>query len=75
MDDVYVYLIDSLPAGVREFATPCADGYTVYIDIALDEQHRLAAYNHALEHIRSGDFDAENTHTVQQIESSAHKEN
>lgn len=72
MDDVYVYLIDSLPPGVHEFVTPCADGYTVYIDIAMDEQHRLDAYNHALEHIRRGDFDADATVTVQEIELAAH---
>lgn len=72
MDDVYVYLINGLPAGVNELVTPCADGYTVYIDASLDDQHRLDAYNHALEHIRAGDFNADTVRTVQSMEANAH---
>lgn len=67
-----MYFTEELPAGVHEMVTPCADGYTVYIDISLDEPHRLAAYNHALDHIRNGDFDADNIRSVQEMEAAAH---
>ena len=67
-----MYFTEELPAGIHEMVTPCADGYTVYIDISLDEPHRLAAYNHALDHIRNGDFDADNIRSVQEMEAAAH---
>jgi hypothetical protein len=52
--------------------TPCADGYTVYISAKLDDEHRLKAYEHALRHIESGDFDMDCTKTVQEMETAAH---
>lgn len=70
---VYVYLIDGMPPRTHEMVTPCADGYTVYIDAALDNEHRIKAYEHALEHIERGDFDMDNIADVQQIEAMAHK--
>ena len=72
MDNVYVYLTGELPAGIHELVTPCADGFTVYIDEHLDDNHRLDAYNHALDHIRNGDFDSDNVRSVQEMESAAH---
>ena len=69
MDDIFVYLVDDMPPGVREMITPCADGYTVYISSALSYESRLAAYTHALTHIRNGDFDKTD---VQEIEREAH---
>lgn len=56
MDEIYVYFV-RLPPGVYEMVTPCADGFTVYIDEALDREHKLRAYAHAVEHIRHGDFE------------------
>ena len=47
---VYVYLVD-MPPQTHEMVTPCADGYTVYIDASLDDKHRMEAYEHALRHI------------------------
>ena len=71
-DDVFYY-IRKLPHGVKEMVTPCADGYTVYISSALDDEHILKAYEHALEHIRSGHFDIENvSSSVQKIEADTH---
>lgn len=72
MDNVYVYLTGELPAGIHELVTPCTDGYTVYIDEHLDDNHRLDAYNHALEHIKNRDFDIDNARTVQEMETEAH---
>ena len=54
---VYVYLVD-MPPQTHEMVTPCADGYTVYIDASLDDKHRMEAYEHALRHIENGDFGA-----------------
>jgi len=69
---VYVYLVD-MPPQTHEMVTPCADGYTVYINAALDDKHRIEAYEHALRHIENGDFDIDNIADVQQIEARAHK--
>lgn len=68
MDNIYVYCVP-LPDGVNEMVTPCADGYTVYIDVHLDKEHRIDAYNHAVRHVTSGDFEKTD---VQMIESVAH---
>ncbi len=69
MDDVYIYFIH-LPPGISELVTPCLEGYTIYIDESLDEAHRLKAYEHAIEHIRSNDFERAD---VQTIEAEAHE--
>ena len=68
MDDVFVYHI-KLPPGIEEVVMPCLDGYTVYIDINLDHDHRVKAYEHALWHIQNHDFERPD---VQDIESEAH---
>lgn len=67
-DDIYVYFI-SLPDKIHEVVLPCEDGYTVYIDINLDEKGRIDAYNHALRHVTNNDFEKED---VQEIEFDAH---
>lgn len=68
MDDIFVYFVP-LPHPAHEIVTPCADGYTVYIADWLDQEHRVAAYEHALTHIRNNDFEKDN---VQEIEMVAH---
>ena len=65
MEDVFEYL-EQLPDGISEAVAPCADGFTVYIDEALDEIGRLEAYNHAIRHIKRRDFAKKD---VQMIES------
>lgn len=70
MDEVFTYLVP-LPAGINEMVTPCADGFTVYIDSDLDEAHRIRAYNHAIRHIKRGDFSKSD---VGMIETENHKE-
>lgn len=69
MDDVYVYYAD-LPGGVTEMITPCADGYTVYLDTEClcDTDRRLRKYRHAINHI--GDFHGGD---VQRIERRRHE--
>lgn len=69
MDDIYVYVVH-LPYGIKEAVSPCFGGYTVYISEDLSMQGRHRAYQHALKHIRNGDFEKLN---VQQIESEAHR--
>lgn len=68
MDNVYTYVVN-MPPKVHEFVTPCADGYTIYIDEKLSHDARLKAYDHAMHHIRDGDFDKDD---VQSIETNAH---
>lgn len=68
MDDIFVYFVP-LPTSIHEMVTPCVDGYTIYIADWLDEAHRIAAYEHALTHIRNNDFEKDN---VQEIEMVAH---
>lgn len=71
-NSVFVYLRNDLPPKMHEFVTPCADGYTVYIDAKLDHEHQLRAYNHALKHIENGDYDIDTGISVSDIEMKAH---
>jgi len=72
MDDVFVYLRDDMPITQAEYVTPCLHGYTIYINAKLDTAHQQEAYEHALEHIRCGDFDIDCVKDIQQIEAEAH---
>jgi hypothetical protein len=67
--EIYTYCVD-LPDGIHEAVTPCADGYTIYINRALTYEHQLEAYAHALHHIHEEDFLKSD---VQSIESDAHR--
>lgn len=69
-DDVYVYLVN-FPDGIREAVTPCFGGYTVYIDEKLDHDSQVRAYEHAMHHIRQGDFYVNDT--ADKIEAAAHE--
>lgn len=69
-DDIFVYRV-KLPAKHREAVMTCCGGYTVYIDIDLDEHEALKAYQHAIRHIRRGDCDLSGG-CVQEIEANAH---
>ncbi len=68
MANIYTY-ITPLPPGINEAIMPCAGGYTVYIDDKLSPEGRIRAYNHALKHIQSNDFEKTD---VQEIETKAH---
>ena len=57
-DDVFVYQV-STPSSINEMVMPCADGYTVYINDALSSEGKMAAYQHALDHIDNGDCEDE----------------
>lgn len=69
MDNIYVYIVD-LPDRIDEMVTPCADGYTVYLNARLSYTGRTRAYCHALRHIERNDWSKAD---VQMIESDAHK--
>lgn len=70
MDNVYIYLVD-LPDRIDEMVTPCADGYTVYLNARLSYSGRVRAYHHAMTHIGRNDWKRDN---VQEIEKEAHEE-
>ena len=55
MVDVFVYVCDLGGTGIDEAVLPCIDGYTVYIDERLDDEHRRRVLAHALGDIRRGD--------------------
>ena len=71
MDRIFLYLID-LPTKIHEIVTPCADGYTIYINARLSSLGRIEAYDHAMWHIQNNDFEKED---VQEIESTAWRRN
>ncbi|MCM1175253.1 MAG: hypothetical protein NC341_09405 [Blautia sp.] len=57
MDDIFVYIISMDPL-VKEQVVANSDGtFTIFINDYLSPEYRLKAYNHALAHIRNGDFD------------------
>ena len=56
MDRIFIYTVD-LPDDLNEMVTPCADGYTVYLNQKLDRRGQLKAFHHAIDHIAGNDFD------------------
>ena len=67
--EIIVVLID-FPVRGRELVTKNGDGtYTVLINARLSDYAQREALDHAVEHIRRGDFDKDN---VQEIEQKAH---
>lgn len=69
MDDIFIYLTD-LPSRVHDIVVPCADGYTVYLEIKDSMQRRMKAFEHAVGHIRELDFEKTD---VNIIEMEAHR--
>ena len=71
--DYHIFLV-GMPYSVHELISPTADGeYNIYINSILSNAKRIEAYHHALEHIKNGDFDANNIGAdVQEIEYRAH---
>lgn len=67
-DDIYVYPAD-LPIGTHEMVSPCADGYTVYVNTRYTREAQLGAYLHAVKHVEGRDWEKDN---VQDIEVRAH---
>lgn len=68
LSNIFVYPVD-LPCNVHEAVTPCADGYTIYINQKLSYEQRQKAFIHALKHIVGDDFSKTD---VQSIEAQAH---
>lgn len=69
MDEIFIYCVP-LPPGIHEMITPCADGYTIYLNISDCKEQQGKAFEHALEHIRRRDF---NRSDVQEIENNTHE--
>ena len=68
-DDIYVYYT-KLPEGVNEAVLSCFGGFTIYLDPRQSEDGLKRSYEHALRHIKNGDFFRTD---VQSIEAQAHK--
>ena len=58
MDDPAIYEID-LPCRIRAFTVVNADGATTYLNARLAHEQRKASYLHEAQHIKNGDFHAE----------------
>lgn len=71
MDNIYTYFVKFPNRCIREAVMPCSDGYTVYIDERLSFEQQIKAYNHAVRHIKNGDFEK---YDVDRIEYDAHRE-
>lgn len=57
MDDVFVHIISMDPL-VKEQVVANSDGtFSIFINDYLSPERKAQAYNHALSHIRNGDFD------------------
>ncbi len=69
MDDIFIYCV-VLPSGVHEMVTPCADGYTVYLNALDCKERQRQALNHVIKHINKADYEKTD---VQTIESNAHR--
>lgn len=70
MENISVHIIDFKGAGVDEQVILNQDGsYTILIDARASYEAQAAAYEHAMSHIRNGDFQKDD---VQQIEAEAH---
>ena len=70
MDDIFVYIIAMDPL-VKEQVVANPDGtFSIFIYDYLSPERRIKAYNHAVSHIKNGDFD-KNT-DVDIIEHKAH---
>lgn len=70
-EDINVQIID-MDVMIPEQVTRNADGsYTIFLNARLTHEHRLISYEHAIKHIKSGDFEKENG-SVQEIELAAH---
>ena len=68
--DVNVFLKDFPNTKDKEVVTENADGtYSVFINSRIAHNQQLLAYQHAIEHIKNGDFQKSD---VQQIEAIAH---
>lgn len=56
-NDIFVYIIAMDPL-VKEQVVANQDGtFTIFINDYLSPECRMIAYNHAVSHIRNGDFD------------------
>ncbi len=46
------------------------DSYTIFLNARLSYERQLSAYQHAINHIKNGDFDKDNADAIEQ---EAHK--
>ena len=71
---IYVYT-RPMPGYCHEMVTANKDGsFTIVVNDALSEEQKLAAYRHAMLHIRKGHFDFDTTLTADEMEIEAHAE-
>lgn len=73
MDEINVQIID-MDVMIPEQITRNSDGsYTIFLNARLTHEHRLQSYEHAIRHIKAGDFEKQGG-DVQEIEAIAHSQ-
>lgn len=71
-DDVINVFLINMDVKIPEQITKNIDGsYSIFLNARLSREQHLRSYQHALQHIKNGDFE-EDYGDVQQIESIAH---
>lgn len=71
-EDIYIHLIDFPDVKTTEAITKNEDcSYSVFLNSKLSNAMIRDAYEHAIRHIRNGDFEKDD---VQEIETEAHEQ-
>lgn len=68
-EDVYIHYAQ-IPGGVKEAVCRCPGGYSIIIDPRQSSAGIRRSYEHAMRHIKNGDFEK---FDVQRIECEAHR--
>ena len=55
--NIYVRVIENVPASVRAFTVPDSEGYNVYLSAMLSDQERRQSYLHEIDHINGHDLE------------------
>ena len=55
--NIYVRVIENVPASVRAFTVPDSEGYNVYLSAMLSDQEQRQAYLHEVNHINGNDLE------------------
>ena len=55
--NIYIRVVEDVPASVRAFTIPDPEGYNVYLSAMLSDQERRKAYLHEVGHINGHDLE------------------
>lgn len=64
--DINTQLIDMDVLISEQIVRNRDDSYTIFLNSRLNHERQMAAYWHAINHIKNGDFDKENADVIEQ---------